>query len=80
MKTTKIIVTTKDNGTYEEMCYSLMATADRLDEIFSCDNVCGVEAMDPHTGEILCLFHLYPTEKRYVSETFALDLAKEILN
>ena len=80
MKTTKIMITTKDNRIYEEMCYGLMATADRIDEIISCDNVCGVEVMDSHTGEILCYFHLYPMEKRYVSETFVLDLAKEILN
>jgi len=77
MTTTKIIITTM-NGQYEENCYGLMETIDRVETIQQCDNVISVEVVSMETGELLYCETL--TGESYVAETLIVDLAKEVLN
>ena len=79
MTITSIKITTMKD-IYEEKCYSLLETVDRLEELVNCDNVVALEVMDTTTGEILYYLYLYPTEKIYVSETLVVGIAKEILD
>lgn len=79
MTITSIKITTMKD-TYEEKCYSLLETVDRLEELINCDNVVALEVMDTTTGEILYYLYLCPTEKIYVSETLVVGIAKEILD
>ena len=77
MTVTKIITTTM-NEQYEENCYGLMETVDRVEIIQQCDNVIGIEVVSMETGELL--YHETSTGESYVAETLIVDLAKEILN
>ena len=77
MTITQIKVRT-ERGIYAEKCYSLSETSERVFMIQECDNVIGVEVISMETGEIL--YHYFPdTEDMYVSETFTVDLAEEVL-
>lgn len=77
MTITRIKVTTLNN-TYTEYCYSLVETVDRITTIQCCDNVIGIEVMSMETGEIL--YYESPVETTYVSPSFCVDLATEILD
>lgn len=77
MTITKIIITTM-NEQYEENCYGLMETVDRVAIIQQCDNVIGIEVVSMETGEVL--YHETSTGEVYVAETLVVDLAKEILD
>ena len=77
MTITKIIITTM-NEQYDEYCYGLMETIDRVAIIQQCDNVLGIEVISMETGEVL--YHEASTGKRYVAEALIADLAKEVLN
>lgn len=77
MTITKIITTTM-NKQYDEYCYSLMETIDRVAIIQQCDNVLGIEVISMETGEVL--YHEASTGKRYVAEALIVDLAKEVLD
>ena len=76
MTITKIITTTM-NEQYDEYCYGLMETIDRVAIIQQCDNVLGIEVISMETGEVL--YHEASTGKRYVAEALIADLAKEVL-
>lgn len=77
MTITKIITITM-NEQYEENCYGLMETIDRIAIIQQCDNVIGIEVVSMETGELL--YHETSTGESYVAETLIVDLTKEILN
>lgn len=77
MTITKIITTTM-NEQYEEDCYGLMETINRVETIQQCDNVIGIEVVSMETGELL--YHETLTGKHYVAEALIADLAKEVLN
>ena len=77
MTITKIITTTL-NEQYDEYCYGLMETIDRVAIIQQCDNVLGIEVISMETGEVL--YHESSTGKHYVAEALIVDLAKEVLD
>ena len=77
MTITKIITTTM-NEQYDEYCYGLMETIDRVEIIQQCDNVLGIEVISMETGEVL--YHEASTGKHYVAEALIADLAQEVLN
>lgn len=76
MTITKIITTTM-NEQYEEDCYGLMETINRVETIQQCDNVIGIEVVSMETGELL--YHETLTGESYVAEALIADLAKEVL-
>ena len=76
MTITKIIITTM-NEQYDEYCYGLMETIDRVAIIQQCDNVLGIEVISMETGDVF--YHEASTGKRYVAEALIADLAKEVL-